>query len=62
MALIIRCHVSPKGKVTLISKQPVPYCPYIWRGQQNKPSLQMAILAPDVTHNHENRDREERAA
>lgn len=28
MALIIRCHVSPKGKVALIPKQAVVYCPY----------------------------------
>lgn len=62
MALIIRCHVSLKGKVSLIPKQAVPYCPYIWGGQQSKPSLQMATLAPDMTHKHKNRDRKERAA
>lgn len=62
MALIIRCHVSPKGKVALISKQAVLYCPYIWGGQQGKPSLQIATLALDVTHKHEKRDRKKRAA
>lgn len=56
MALIIRCHVSPKGKVALIPKQAVLYCPYIWGGQQGKPSLQIATLALDVTHKHEKRD------
>lgn len=62
MALALRCHVPPKGKVGLIPKQAVLYCPYIWGGQQGKPSLKIATLAPDVTHKHENGDRKERAA